>query len=127
MKLLRKNAKKYEYTIPNDIGTGSLTRGLFLFDIVCAEQTPLPAVIHDSNSVKQVEDAVMLKILDLYKHSDKQFFVAVDKGESYTDERKIPDIIKNAIRLRLLPGHELFGRPWNEVKPENTAEKKPEE
>ena len=125
--LLIQNAKKYEYTIPNDIGTGSLTRGLFLFDIVCSEQTPLPAVIHDSMSVKQVEDAVMLKILELYKQSNKQFFVAIDKGESYTDERKIPDIIKNAIRLRLSPGHELFGRPWNEVKPEDKKEKKPEE
>lgn len=110
------SAKKYEYTIPNDIGTGSLTRGLFLFDIVCTEQTLLPAVIHDSMSVKQVEDPVMLKILELYRDSKKQFFVAIDKGESYTDERKIPDVIKNAIRLWLSPGHELFGRPWNEIK-----------
>ena len=121
-------AKKYEYAIPNDIGTGSLTRGLFLFDIVCAEMTPLPAVIHDSMSVKQVEDPVMLKILELYRASQKQFFVAIDKGESYTDDRKIPDVIREAIRLRLSPGHELFGRPWNEVKKENTEEgKRPEE
>ena len=56
--------------------------------------TPLPAVIHDSMSVKQVEDPVMLKILELYQQSDKQFFVAIDKGESYSDDRKIPDVIK---------------------------------
>ena len=115
------NAKKYSFTTPNDIGTGSQTRGMFLFDLVTAEKTFLPAVIQDSMSVKQVEDPVMLKILELYRQSDKQFFVAVDKGESYTDENRIPDVIKETTRLRLSPGHELFGRAWNEVTPEGTA------
>lgn len=109
------NAKKYSFTTPNDIGTGSQTRGMFLFDLVAAEKTLLPAVVQDSMSVKQVEDPVMLKILELYRQSDKQFFVAIDKGESYTDENKIPEIIKGTTRLKLLPGHELFGRAWNEV------------
>lgn len=111
------NAKKYSFTTPNDIGTGSQTRGMFLFDLVTTEKTLLPAVVQDSMSVKQVEDPVMLKILELYRQSDKQFFVAVDKGESYTDENKIPDVIKETTRLRLFPGHELFGRAWNEVTP----------
>ena len=115
------NAKKYSFTTPNDIGTGSQTRGMFLFDLVTAEKTLLPAVVQDSMSVKQVEDPVMLKILELYRQSDKQFFVAVDKGESYTDENRIPDVIKETTRLRLSPGHELFGRAWNEVTPEGTA------
>lgn len=115
------NAKKYSFTTPNDIGTGSQTRGMFLFDLVTAEKTFLPAVIQDSMSVKQVEDPVMLKILELYRQSDKQFFVAVDKGESYTDENRIPDEIKETTRLRLSPGHELFGRAWNAVTPEGKA------
>ena len=115
------NAKKYSFTTPNDIGTGSQTRGMFLFDLVTAEKTLLPAVVQDSMSVKQVEDPVMLKILELYRQSDKQFFVAVDKGESYTDENRIPDVIKETTRLRLSPGHELFGRAWNEVTPEGKA------
>jgi hypothetical protein len=112
------NAKKYVFTTPNDIGTGSQTRGMFLFDLVTAENTPLPAVVQDSMSVKQVEDPVMLRILELYRQSSKQFFVAIDKGESYTDENRIPEIIKETTRLKLLPGHELFGRAWNEKTPE---------
>lgn len=115
------NAKKYVFTTPNDIGTGSQTRGMFLFDLVTAENTLLPAVVQDSMSVKQVEDPVMLRILELYRKSSKQFFVAIDKGESYTDENKIPEIIKETTRLKLLPGHELFGRAWNEVTPEVKA------
>lgn len=116
------NAKQYTFSTPNDIGTGSQTRGMFLFDLVTAEKTKLPAVIHDSMSVKQVEDAVMLKILELYRPSEKQFFVAIDKGESYTDENKIPDVIRETIRLRLRPGHELFGKAWNEVEPKKKNE-----
>ena len=112
------NAKKYTFVTPNDIGTGSQTRGMFLYDLVTTEKTLLPAVVHDSMSVKQVEDPVMLKILELYRASEKQFFVSIDKGESYTDENKIPDVIRETIRLRLRPGHELFGRAWNEVEPE---------
>ena len=115
------NAKKYVFTTPNDIGTGSQTRGMFLFDLVTAENTLLPAVVQDSMSVKQVEDPVMLRILELYRRSSKQFFVAIDKGESYTDENNIPEIIKETTRLKLLPGHELFGRAWNEVTPEVKA------
>ena len=115
------NAKKYVFTTPNDIGTGSQTRGMFLFDLVTAENTLLPAVVQDSMSVKQVEDPVMLRILELYRRSSKQFFVAIDKGESYTDENKIPEIIKETTRLKLLAGHELFGRAWNEVTPEVKA------
>lgn len=115
------NAKKYTFVTPNDIGTGSQTRGMFLFDLVTAEKTLLPAVVQDSMSVKQVEDPVMLKILELYRKSDKQFFVSIDKGESYTDENKIPDVIKETVRLKLSPGHELFGRAWNEVTPEVKA------
>ena len=61
---------------------------------------------------------VMLNILELYRVSEKQFFVAIDKGESYTDEKMIPDVIREMIRLRLSLGHELFGKAWNEVEPE---------
>ncbi|MBD5117565.1 MAG: DUF2326 domain-containing protein [Clostridiales bacterium] len=115
------NAKKYIFTTPNDVGTGSQTRGMFLFDLVTAEKTLLPAVVQDSISVKQVEDPVMLRILELYRQSSKQFFVAVDKGESYTDENKIPEIIKETTRLNISSGHELFGRAWNEETPEIKA------
>lgn len=61
-------------------------------------------------SVKRVENPVMLKILELYSDSDKQFFVVIDKSESYTDENKIFEVIKKTVKLSLSPGHELFGR-----------------
>lgn len=110
------SAQSYKYIIPNDIGTGSQTRGMFLFDLVSLRKTKLPAVIHDSNSIKQVQDSVMLKILELYAKlpEGKQVFVAIDKGDTYDETGVIPPVIERAIRLRLSPGHELFGKAWNE-------------
>lgn len=110
------SAQKYHYHIPNDIGTGSQTRGMFLFDLVSLMKTKLPAVIHDSNSIKQVQDSVMLRILEQYEllPEGKQVFVAIDKGDTYDDSRVIPSVIDKAVVLRLSPGHELFGRAWNQ-------------
>ena len=45
------DSKHYRFEIPNDTGTGSQTRGMFLFDYVLLEQTYLPAFAHDTNMV----------------------------------------------------------------------------
>ena len=61
------------------------------------------------------ETELMLKILELFRQSCKQFIVAVDKGKSYTDKSRIPEVIKETIILRLSLSHELFGRALNKV------------
>ncbi len=108
-----KSADSYTYSVENDSGTGAETRGLFLFDAVVAEQTPLPVFIHDSCDVKQVEDNVMIRLFELYDSLDAQAFVATDKAETYTPNG-LPDILKRNTILNLSAGHELFGRSWNE-------------
>ena len=108
------NAKTYTYTIKNDTGTGSQTRGMLLFDLLMLQETALPAIIEDSMSLKQVEDAVILKIFDLFNSCKKQVFVTIDKGESYSqDHQSVPEIFTKTTVLELYPGHELFGRAWN--------------
>ena len=107
------DSKHYRFEIPNDTGTGSQTRGMFLFDYVMLEQTYLPAFAHDTNTIKQVQDDVMVKLLELYATSEKQVFVAVDKAESFADGA-LPEVVELNTVLRLGPGHELFGRSWNE-------------
>ncbi len=111
--LVVKSANSYTYTVENDSGTGAETRGMFLFDVVIAEQTPLPVFIHDSCDVKQVEDNVMVRLFELYNSLDVQVFIATDKAETYTSSG-IPDVLKDCTVLRLSAGHELFGRSWNE-------------
>ena len=85
---------------------------MFLFDLVMLEQTPLPAVAHDTHDIKQVEDSTMLNLLELYAQSSKQVFVAVDKESSFAGH-DVPRVLEDNAVLRLSAGHELFGRSWN--------------
>ena len=112
--LMVKSANSYVYEVENDSGTGSETRGMFLFDAVIAEQTPLPVFIHDSCDVKQVEDDTMVRLFELYDSLDAQVFIATDKAETYT-ANGLPEILKNSTVLKLSTGHELFGRSWNDT------------
>ena len=104
-------ANAYSFGIPNDSGTGSQTRAMVLFDIVVLEQTPLPAICHDTVSLKQIADEPMMKLIDLYRAAGKQVFIALDKAESYADG-EVPTTVKDAVVLELSDGHELFGRSW---------------
>lgn len=108
-----KDSKSYSYTTPNDTGTGSRTRGMMLFDYVSLSNTPLPALIEDSMTLKQIEDDAMIKLFELFNESEKQIFVAIDKAESYSDDNTVPAVFRDTTVLELSAGHELFGRAWN--------------
>ena len=93
-----------------------------MFDLLSLENTNLPAVIEDSMSLKQVEDQVILNIFELFNESKKQVFVTIDKGESYSVDQTIPEILEKTTVLELSAGHELYGRSWN--KEESKEDKK---
>ena len=79
---------------------------------------PLPAIVEDSVTVKQVEDPTMINLLELFNSTEKQVFIAIDKASSYSDNG-IPRIIEESKILELSRGHELFGRSWNVDTSEN--------
>ena len=112
------SSKSYSFSIPNDSGTGSRMRGMFLFDFCLLQETPLPAIVEDSVTVKQVEDPTMINLLELFNSTEKQVFIAIDKASSYSDNG-IPRIIEESKILELSRGHELFGRSWNVDTSEN--------
>lgn len=107
------SSKKYTFGIINDYGTGSLTRAMFLLDFTVLSQTNLPAIIHDSHLIKQVEDDSVVSLLEMYDKSEKQVFIAIDKGHSYSS-KGMPAVLERSIVLHLDRDHELFGRAWNE-------------
>lgn len=88
--------------------------GMLLFDLVMLEKTVLPAVIYDSNSIREVEDSAMMKIMELYDAQPKQVFIAVDEEDMYSDSGALPEVLRDAVVLRLSPGHELFGWAWDQ-------------
>ncbi|MCW6665278.1 DUF2326 domain-containing protein [Aerococcaceae bacterium NML191219] len=112
------DANHYKFFTPKDGGTGSKYKGLVLFDLAVMELTQLPVIIHDSILLKQIEDYALEKILELYTKTNKQVFIALDKGASYTKEAQ--KILNQNIVLTLEPGgFELFGRAWNEIHPDH--------
>lgn len=109
---LKENGKSYVFETPDDTGTGTSYKGLVVFDLSILALTSLPVLIHDSVILKQIADAPLEKILELYQQSGKQVFIALDKGGSYT--RRTEEILDQTAVLRLSDnGNELFGRSWN--------------
>ncbi len=107
-----KDDSHYTFDTPNDRGTGSRYKGLILFDLAVLKLTALPAVAHDSFMLKQIEDSVLEKLLEMYAKTEKQVFIAMDKETSYTERAQ--EILNDSVVLRLSPdGNELFGRSWN--------------
>ena len=86
---------------------------MMLFDYVSLSNTPLPALIEDSMTLKQIEDEAMIKLFELFNESKKQVFVAIYKAESYSDDNTVPPVFSKTTVLELSAGHELFGRAWN--------------
>ena len=83
-----------------------------MLDLAVLKQTSLPCITHDSHLIKQIEDDAVLALLKKYDETDKQVFIAIDKGHSYSDEG-MPSVLKSSIVLHLDKGHELFGKAWN--------------
>jgi len=109
--LTLENGNKYIFETPDDTGTGISYKGLVIFDLSILALTPLPALIHDSVVLKQIADAPLEKILELYQKSGKQIFIAIDKVNSYS--QRTQKILEQSAVLHLSDkGNELFGRSW---------------
>jgi ABC-type phosphate transport system auxiliary subunit len=112
------DSSHYHFFTPNDTGTGSLCRGLVIFDLVMLNNTKLPAVVHDTIILKHIEDETLEKLIELYSTSSKQIFIAFDRDTTYS--KKMQSILNDSKVLKLSPGgNELFGRAWNDVKKED--------
>lgn len=108
---IAEDGKNYEFFTPYDSGAGTSCKGLILLDLSILEMTVLPALIHDSDIHKRIEDYSFGKILDLYQESGKQVFIAMDRQETFS-----PEITEKLERAKVLylsgNGNELFGKDW---------------
>ncbi len=112
-----KSANEYEFYTPDDGGAGMRYKGLALFDIAMLDLTNIPFIVHDTVLLLQVEREAVERLLELYSRTNKQVFIAFDKD---TTDRGW-EILKDAELQRFTRGgNELFGRPFNKKKKENT-------
>ncbi len=103
--------KEIVFETPSNTSEGTAYKSLVVYDLSILELRPIPALIHDSNILKRIEDVHLERILDRYQTSKRQVFIAFDKADSTTtNAHKILD--ETAI-LRLSDGNELFGRSWS--------------
>jgi len=111
-KLTIRDSEHYTFFTPDDLGTGSMHKGLIVFDLAILQMTQLPILVHDSILLKQIEDVAVEKILQLYTETEKQIFIVLDKQDSFTETAQ--EILQETAVLNLYPnGGELFGRSWN--------------
>jgi len=104
--------KEITFETPGNTSEGTAFKSLVVYDLTMLELRPvIPAVIHDSNILKRIEDSHLEHILIKYQESGKQIFIAYDKADSIPEQAH--NILENTAVLRLSDGHELFGTSWS--------------
>ena len=96
---------------PGNTSEGTAFKSLVVYDLSVLELRPIPAIIHDSNILKRIEDVHLEHILERYQSTKRQVFIAFDKADSTTE--KAHRILEETAILRLSDGNELFGRSWS--------------
>ena len=99
------------FETPGNTSEGTAFKSLVVYDLSVLELRPIPAIIHDSNILKRIEDVHLEHILERYQSTKRQVFIAFDKADSTTE--KAHRILEETAILRLSDGNELFGRSWS--------------
>ncbi|PHV72395.1 DUF2326 domain-containing protein [Sporanaerobium hydrogeniformans] len=99
------------FETPGNTSEGTAFKSLVVYDLSVLELRPIPAIIHDSNILKRIEDVHLEHILERYQSTKHQVFIAFDKADSTTE--KAHRILEETAILRLSDGNELFGRSWS--------------
>ncbi len=102
------------FETPGNTSEGTAYKSLVVYDLSIFELRPIPALIHDSNILKRIEDIHLEKILERYHSTNRQVFIAFDKASSATENAR--NILDETAILRLSEGNELFGRSWSRHK-----------
>lgn len=106
--------KEITFETPGNTSEGAAFKSLVVYDLTLLELRPIPALIHDSNILKRIEDIHLEHILERYQSSKRQVFIAFDKADSTTEKAR--KILEETAILRLSDGNELFGRSWSKYK-----------
>lgn len=103
--------KEIVFETPGNTSEGTAFKSLVVYDLSILELRPIPALIHDSNILKRIQDVHLEHILERYQSSRRQVFIAFDKADSTTV--KAHKILEETAVLRLSDRNELFGRSWS--------------
>lgn len=118
----KQDGTTYTFESLDDEGSGVADKDLSLFDLAVFSLTPLPVIIHDSVLFNNIEKDVASKLLELYKQSTKQVFIAFDREQDY-EGTSVEEIVNETSVITLGPdGKSLYGWQWNKKTDEQEAE-----
>lgn len=79
-------------------------------------------IIHDSVLFNNIEKDVVGKLLEVYKHSTKQVFIAFDREQDY-EGTSVEEIVNETSVITLGPDDKaLYGWQWNKKANEQETE-----
>lgn len=103
--------KEIAFGTPSNTSEGTAFKSLVIYDLSLLELRPIPALIHDSNILKRIEDTHLEHILECYQNSGRQIFIAFDKADSATEQAR--KMLESTVVLHLSDGNELYGHSWS--------------
>jgi hypothetical protein len=110
-----KSANSYNFTSPEDTGTGKSYAGLIGCDLAMLSLTKLPFVIHDSVIYKNVEVAAIKRILRILAAvKSKQIFLSFDEAKKYGHQAE--ELLKKFTVLKLSNDDLLYNQDWRDKK-----------
>ncbi len=103
-------ANKYDYATFEDTGTGKAFAGLLLFDLAVFSLTEVPCIAHDSLLFKNVENAVVARLVRMYDEFSAQSFIAIDEAPKYGPE--CASFLRQQSVVQLSADKTLFSKDW---------------
>lgn len=108
--VLKLGEDNYSYEVFEDTGTGKAYSSLIIFDLSVFSTTKLPILVHDSLLFKNIENAAVAKIVDLYMSHDKQSFISIDEISKYGKVAS-KNLSKNKV-IKLQDDKVLYIKDW---------------
>lgn len=110
-----KSANSYQFTSPDDTGTGKSFAGLVGFDLAMLSLTALPLVLHDSIIYKNIEVPATRRILRILAAvKSKQIFLAFDEASKFGSEAE--KLLKCFTVVKLAHDDLLYSKDWRTKK-----------
>lgn len=109
------SSSSYNFTSPEDTGTGKSFAGLIGFDLALLSLTALPFLIHDSVIYKNIEITAtkhILRILAAVKK--KQIFLAFDEASKFG--KNTAEILIKHTAIKLSDNDLLYSKDWRDKK-----------
>jgi Uncharacterised protein conserved in bacteria (DUF2326) len=102
--------KSYSFDVYDDTGTGTAYVGLVVFDLTIFLATQLPVVAHDSLLFKNIENDSVARLIQVYRKTDKQSFIALDEIAKYG--AATAEVLRQRSVIKLDDGHVLYVKDW---------------